>query len=41
MASNIFNNDIPDVEVQPLTLLSILVNDSTLTNDDDLFNTFR
>ena len=41
MASNIFNNDIPDVEVQPLTLLSILVNDSTLTNDDDLFNTLE
>ncbi|MBR5663092.1 MAG: site-specific integrase [Bacilli bacterium] len=42
IANNIFNNDdIPNVEVQPLTLLSILTNDPKLANEDDLFNTLE
>ena len=42
IANNIFNNDdIPNVEVQPLTLLSILTNDPKLANEDELFNTLE
>jgi integrase len=42
MASNIYNNDdIPIVEIQPLTLLSIITNDPKLANEDELFNTLE
>ena len=42
IANNIFNNDdIPNVEVQPLTLLSILADNPKLANEDELFNTLE
>ena len=42
MADNIYNNDEPNnFKIQPLTLLSILTNNSELTNEDDLFNTLE
>ena len=42
MSTNIYDNEINTfVDVQPLTLLSILVNDPKLTNEDDLFKTLE
>lgn len=42
MASNIYNNEEPtNVEIQPLTLLSILTNNSKLANEDELYNTLE
>lgn len=40
--NNIYNNYKPNnFKIQPLTLLSILTNNSELTNEDDLFNTLE
>ena len=41
MANNIYNSNENNVDMQPLTLLSILTNDPNLTTEEDLFNTLE